>query len=338
MFVTIREAEKIAKKKIRKGTYNWLISGAEDGWTNEKNFIDLKKIKLIPHILKKNYNLSLKQKFLNLELNFPLVVSPMGHQTQFEKNGEYSTAQGAYQEDILSFFSTQGRISFDQIKKKIPKGNIIWQIFPFGNKSWIESEIKRAENFKSPAICFCFDAPVRSHRYVDRESRYDARKFGKRTYETSPDPSFALKYDWDFIKWVKSKTNLPIIPKGLLNITDINRCYKIGVGALWISNHGGRMFNSGITPVEILMQMQKFRGKIKIIVDGGVRQGTDIIKYLCLGADIVGIGRPAIYGLICNGPTGVSNILSILKSELITAMYNGGFKSLKDMKLERLTF
>ena len=98
------------------------------------------------------------------------------------------------------------------------------------------------------------------------------------------------------------------------------------------------MFNSGITPVDILMQIQQMRGKTKIIVDGGVRKGTDIIKYLCLGANLVGIGRPVIYGLICNGSEGVSSILSILKSELITAMYNGGFKSLEDMKLERVIF
>ena len=260
----------------------------------------------------------------------------MGHQTQFEKNGELSSAKGIHEQDVLGFFSTQGRIGFEYLKSKLPHSKIAWQIFPFGEKSWIEKEIKVAEQFKSPAICFCFDAPVRSHRYLDRESRYDARKFGKRLYPISPDPNFALNYDWEFLKWVKKKTKLPVIPKGLLNIDDIKKSIYYKSDAIWVSNHGGRMFNSSITPLYILKKMKKMNIKTKIIVDGGVRKGTDIIKYLCLGANFVGIGRPAIYGLINNGYLGVSEIFNILKSELITAMKNGGFNSLKDFKYNRL--
>ena len=335
-FTTIREAELLAKKKIRKGTYNWLNSGAEDGHTYEKNVEDLSKIKIIPKILVKNNQKNLNKNIYGLNIDHPIILSPMGHQTQFEKNGEFSVAQALNQNNILGFFSTQGRIGFKDLKNKYPKSKIAWQIFPFGNKTWIEKEIKIAEKYKSPAICFCFDAPVRSHRYIDRESRYDARKFGKRLYPLPPDPSMALKYDWEFLKWVKSKTKLPIIPKGLLNIDDIKKSIKYGCDALWISNHGGRMFNSSITPVDVLKQIKKLNIKQKIIVDGGVRKGTDIMKYMCLGADLVGIGRPVIYGLICDGSRGVINIFKILEQELITGMKNGGFRTYKDFNYKRL--
>ena len=337
-FKTLREAENLAKKKIRKGTFNWLNSGAEDDFTYVKNITDLQKIKIIPKILVKNKNIKLRQNFFSLILNEPLILCPMGHQTQFEKNGELSTAKGIHKQDVLGFFSTQGRMGFDYLKSKLPYSKIAWQIFPFGNKSWIEKEIKIAEKFKSPALCFCFDAPVRSHRYIDRESNYDARKYGRRIYPVSPDPSFALNYDWEFLKWVKKKTNLPIIPKGLLNIDDIKKSIKYKSDAIWISNHGGRMFNSSITPVYILKKMRKKEIKTKIIVDGGVRKGTDILKYMCLGANFVGVGRPAIYGLISNGYLGVSEIFNILKNELISAMKNGGFNSLQDFKYNRLIF
>ena len=336
IFSTIRKAEELAKKKIRLGTFNWLNSAAEDGLTAKKNINDLNNIKIIPKILTKNYNLSLKQKIFNTNLDSPLVLCPMGHQTQFEKNGEISTAIGSSNEKILSFFSTQGRTGFHQIRKKVPKSNMIWQIFPFGDKKWIEKEIRRAEKNNSLAICFCFDAPVRSHRYLDKEKNYDARKYGKILFPISPNPNLALKYDWEFIKWVKKKTKLKIIPKGLVNIQDINTCSKMGITNIWISNHGGRMFNSGISTVDVLKKIQHLRGKNNIIVDGGVRRGSDILKYLCLGANLVGVGRPVMYGLICNGSKGVSKIFEILKSELNTAMYNGGFRSLKDMKFNRL--
>ena len=178
---------------------------------------------------------------------------------------------------------------------------------------------------------------MRSHRYLEREINYDARDYGKRMFPVSPDPSYALKYDWDFLIWVK-KTNLQIIPKGLLNLNDINRCVKMGIKNLWISNHGGRMFNSGITAIDILKKIQHLRGKNKIFVDGGVRKGSDILKYLCLGANYIGVGRPVMYGLICGGSHGVKRIFEILKSELITSMYNGGFRSYKDMNIKRLEF
>ena len=221
-------------------------------------------------------------------------------------------------------------------KKKIPKSNFAWQIFPFGDKKWIENEIRRAEKNQSFALSFCFDAPVRSHRYLDRESGYDARKYGKRIYPVSPDASMALNYDWDFLKWVKNKTKLRIIPKGLVDVDDIKRCIKFKCDGIWISNHGGRMFNSGISSVDIMKNIRKVERKIPIIVDGGVKKGTDIIKYLCLGANIVGVGRAAIYGLICDGDKGVSKIFNILKSELTTSMLNGGFRNLSDMKINRL--
>ena len=338
LFSSIYQAEKKSKKKIRSGTFKWLNSAAEDGFTSNKNLIDLQNIKIIPRILSKNHNITLKSKVFGTEIDWPIILSPMGHQTQFSQNGEISTAIGSYEEKILSFFSTQGRIGFDQIRKKVPNLKMIWQIFPFGKKEWIESQIKIAEKNRSLALCFCFDASVRSHRYIERETNYDARKYGKRLFPVSPEPSQALQYDWEFLRWAKQKTSLKIIPKGLINLNDINKCVNLGIKNLWISNHGGRMFNSGITAVDILKKIQHLRGKNTIFVDGGVRKGSDILKYLCLGANYVGIGRPAMYGLINGGSSGVSKIFKILKSELKTAMYNGGFKSYKDMKIDRLIF
>ena len=115
----------------------------------------------------------------------------------------------------------------------------------------------------------------------------------------------------------KTKTNLPIIIS-IISYEDVIRCIKLNVNGIWISNHGGRMFNSGISGVQSLLEIKKRNLKvksIKIIVDGGGK-GSDILKLLCLGADFVGIGRPAIYGLILNGSNGVKNIFNILNNEL----------------------
>jgi (S)-2-hydroxy-acid oxidase len=339
-FVTIREAKLIAKKKINNKIFKWLQSGAEDDFTYKKNFLDLIKIKIKPKHLRKVENIDLSKTFFGKKIPIPILLSPMGHQTQFHKNGEIETALGVNKANTISFFSTQGRMSLEDIRKKNKDAKIGWTIFPFGDKKWILKEIKLAEKFGCISIALCIDANVRSWRYQDRETRYDARTIGKRTNPLSPDPSNALYYDWDIITFIKKNTKLPIIIKGILTEEDAYECIKKKVDGVWISNHGGRMFNSGISGVDAIKKFGHSlkKSKIKIIIDGGIRKGSDIIKCLCLGADFVGIGRPAIHGLVCDGKDGVQNIFDILADELRSSMINGGFKNYKDFKKERLIF
>ena len=293
-FATVRQAEDLAKKIIRKGTFQWLQAAAEDGFTHFKNIKDLNSIKILPKHLARIIKADFTKMFFNNKIISPLILSPMGHQTQFNKLGEIEMAEGINLAQTIGIFGTQ---------------------------------------------VICIDANVRSYRYLDRELlNYDARKYGKRTNEVSPNPKLALKYDWKLISFVKKNTKLPLIVKGILSVEDAKKAIRNGAEGIWISNHGGRMLNSGISGVKALIDIKKKikSKKIKIIVDGGVRRGSDIIKYLCLGADYVGIGRPAIYGLICNGSEGVRKIFEILNEEMRTAMINAGFKNLKSFSKNRL--
>ena len=206
-FTTLREAETFAKKRILWKKFNWLQSGAEDEYTLKKNFEDLNKIKILPKHLNKIKKVNLKSNFLGNIIETPLILAPMGHQTQFHKNGEIETAKGANKADVINFFGTQGRMSLREISKGNKKKNTGWTIFPFGNKKWILSQIKDAEKNNCIAISVCIDANTRSHRYLDRESRYDARKYGGRTNPISPDPEYSLNYDWDLIRYIKKIQN-----------------------------------------------------------------------------------------------------------------------------------
>jgi (S)-2-hydroxy-acid oxidase len=337
-FVTLREAEKFCQKKSNKKIFNWVQSGAEDNYTYEKNFSDLLKIQIKPSHLSSVKNVDLSTNFFNNRISSPIFLSPMGHQTQFHKNGEIEMGKGIENINSIAFFSTQGRISLDDIRKKNKKLKIGWTIFPFGDKKWIKDEVLSAVKNKCVAIAICVDANVRSHRYNDRESRYDARTKGRRTNPLPPNPKLALKYNWKLISYIKKLTKIPIIVKGILTAEDANNAIRHGCDGIWISNHGGRMFNSGISTVDAIIEINKKikNKKIKIIVDGGIRKGSDIIKFLCLGADFVGIGRPAVHGLMYKGSTGVSDIFKILNSELKTCLINGGFKNKISFNKKRL--
>ncbi len=336
-YVTIREIQSNAYNKCRKGTFTWLESGAEDEFTTDKNINDLNKIQIYPRVLNKIVEPNYETTFLNKKFESPLILSPMGHQTQFHKNGEIEMALGTSNINVLSCFNTQGRINLNEIKKNSKNSNLVWQLFLFGKKDWILEQIELAEKNQCIALSICLDAPVRSYRYADRETRYDARNFGRRTQNISPNIEMALKYDFSIIGWIKKQTNLPVIPKGIVYYKDTLKLIEQGIDAIWLSNHGGRMFNSGISGVDILKDHKKYiKNKLPIIIDGGVRKGTDIIKYLSLGADMIGIGRPALYGLIADGHIGVENVFNIFHNELKIAMTNGGFKNIEDIKKSKI--
>ena len=336
-FQTIRQAEIFAKSNIRKGSFEWLQAGAEDNLTRDKNLYDLKIAKILPKHLTGLKKLDFSSNIFGKKIKSPLILSPMGHQSQFHRDGEIETAKAFNNTQRISFFSTQGRMSLKDIRKRNKNAYLGWEIFPFGHTNWIKNEIKNAEKLKCLSICLCIDANVRSHRYQDREIGYDARKFGKRTNPTPPNPKLALNYDWSLVTWIKKNTKLPLVIKGIMTKKDAQEAIKRKVDAIWVSNHGGRMFNSGISSLEALREVSNLKSKTtKIIVDGGVRKGSDIIKYLCAGADLVGIGRPAMYGLILDGAAGVRRVFEILESELSTAMINGGFKNLKHMQKSRI--
>ena len=331
-YVTIGEIREAAIKKIRKETFFWAESGAEDGLTLNKNIQDLNKIQIYPRVLKKIIEPKTDTIFFGRKIPSPLILAPMGHQTQFHNNGEIESAKGTLKSKTISCFTTQGRTKLDEIRKKSKNNNLMWQFFLFGDKKWIAEQINIAEQNHCLAIVVCLDAPVGSHRYKDRINRYDARKFGK-GYKRSPNPELALKYDFSIIEWIKKQTRLPVIPKGILHYKDTKKLIECGVDAIWISNHAGRMFNSGISTVDALLDHRgKINFKMPLIVDGGVRRGSDIIRYLSLGADLVGIGITALYGLMANGKSGIENVINILDQELKISMINGGFKDLSSIK------
>ncbi len=337
-FATIRQCKINFKKKINKKIYNWISAAAEDGFTSEINLKALKQIIVKPKLLSKTGFPDCSSHFFETKIKFPILLAPMGHQTQFHRNGEIETCRGAFKSDIISSFGTQSRMRLDDIRKNNKNAKLTWTVFPFGDLKWIKNQIKNAEKNKALAIVLCLDANVRSHRYMDIENFYDARKVGKRTNPISPNPEKSYFYDWKLIKQLSKFTKLPIILKGILTSEDAIRAIKNGAKGIWISNHGGRMFNSGLSTSHALFQINKKIKDRKIlkIVDGGIEKGSDIIKYLCLGADLVAIGRPAIYGLGLNGSSGVSTIFEILKKEFKTAMINGGFKNLKSFNQKRL--
>ena len=229
--------------------------------------------------------------------------------------------------------STQGRFSLAQIRKKHPNGKFIWDFFPFGPKKWIKEQILDAKKAGAIGCALTVDGPIRSVRYLDREARYDAREHGKFYKPMPPDISHARKLKIEDLKWMKEYCGkTPFIVKGILSSHDANLAIKHGADVIWVSNHGGRMLESGYSSLKALVEVKKnIKKKIPIFFDSGVRSGVDILKAIGLGADIVGIGRPVIYSLIMGGKEGISHMLTLLREEFETAMINSSISKISDI-------
>ena len=278
---TIRELETLVKNTSNKGTYNWLNAAAENGKTKEINEKAFEKVEIIPNFFQDTSKLDTSINFYNNKLSMPIVISPMGHQTQFHKNGEAELALGTKSEKILLCFSTQGRMSLKRIKKNFPNGKYIWDFFPFGPRKWIKEQIKDAKKNRAVGIALTIDAPVRSVRYLDRESDYDARKHGKFFKPMPPNIDYGRKLKIEDLKWMKEYCgNLPFIVKGILSPKDANAVVENGADVVWVSNHGGRMLESCYSSLKALVDIRKnMKKNVKIFFDSGVRSGSDIIKF-----------------------------------------------------------
>jgi isopentenyl diphosphate isomerase/L-lactate dehydrogenase-like FMN-dependent dehydrogenase len=154
------------------------------------------------------------------------------------------------------------------------------------------------------------------------------QKIGTSSFSAIVEQLFDSALDWKTVSWLKNQTKLPILLKGILTIEDAEKAVSLGVDAIIVSNHGGRQLDYAPASLDALPDIVKtVHGQCRVLLDGGIRRGTDILKARALGADAVLIGRPVLWGLICNGTKGVEHILAILRDELEHAMFLCGQSS-----------
>ena len=258
------QIKEFAKKKISLKTWNWLENGSEWGNTSQINKNAFKKIKIVPRIFEYNSNTFAVKKFLNLKLSLPLIIAPMGHLTQFHKDGEAELALGAEKSSTFITISSLTRINLNEIRKKAKNAKILYQLYFYNSKKWIENEIKQANSIGVKGFVFTVDSPVASKKYQTLMDNYDARKFGRRSNYSNINKKIILP-KWEDIRWLKKIIkNKPLIVKGIMNPNDAKKAIRNGADGIWVSNHGGRVFESNISSLEMLPLIRKKIGKKKV--------------------------------------------------------------------------
>jgi isopentenyl diphosphate isomerase/L-lactate dehydrogenase-like FMN-dependent dehydrogenase len=335
--------EPLAKSKLDKLAYDYLAGGSEDEVSLRDNRAAFERLILRPRPLVDVQKIDLSLELLGQKLDYPILLAPAGGKNCFYPDGENVVARAAAAAKALHI--TNGGI---QALVESGKGPVWWQITTgddFHDAQKMRDLVKRLENRGCSGICLSTDIAYVSHRDRNIRNKFDrswcekgipkrdAR--GKLPQPSNPEragiyPARSVPTPtWGAVRELRAMTRLPIIVKGILTAEGARLCLETGVSGIIVSNHGGRQLDHVGSTIEALPEVVKaVQGKIPVLIDGGFRRGTDILKALALGAKAVGIARPYLYGLSAFGQPGVERVLELLRTELALDMGLAGVPNL----------
>ncbi len=329
-------------------------SGSEDEYALRENERMYRELRLRYRVLQKMGDVDTSTTLFGREIAFPLYVAPAAFQCMAHSEGEIANARAAADRGVGFCLSTLATQPMEEVAAETQGRIPLWfQLYMYKDQGRTRELLQRAKNSGYQAIALTVDAPAWGKREVDIHNGFHLphgmwiRNVDPDGTETLPEGDgssglsdyigtrFHTVLGWDDIDWIRNEVDLPIIIKGVHHPEDVRLAVEHGVDGVWVSNHGGRQLDTSTATVAALPDcVEAADGKLPIVVDGGIRRGTDILKALALGANAVAVGRPALWGLAVGGAQGVSRMLEILGDEFRTAMKLVGAKKVSDLKPE----
>lgn len=349
--VTIAEIESLAKEKLSSTAYDYYSSGADDEITLKENTEAYNRILLKYRVLVDVSKRDLSTAILGENISIPIMIAPTAFHKLAHPEGEVAVARAAGSEGTIMILSTLSNSDVEDVVKATKK-SVWFQLYVFKDRSITEALVKRVEAAGCKALVLTVDAPLLGRRLRDVRNRFNLpagvsvknlEPFMKEKLPSRNDSGIAGYFadnldpslSWKDLDWLRSKTKLPIFVKGIICREDAQIAADNCVDGIVVSNHGGRQLDTCKATIDVLPDIaDAVKGKVQLLVDGGIRRGTDVLKAVALGADAVLIGRPAVYGLAFNGEEGVKTAIRILRSELDLAMALCGCNSITGVKKE----
>ncbi|ENX39295.1 alpha-hydroxy acid oxidase [Acinetobacter sp. NIPH 2100] len=341
---TVADYEQQASQHLVEATWHYLQGGAMHELSVQENQFQFQDVRLVPRHLNDFSQGNTQLNLFGMDYPHPIFLAPIGHQSLFHPQAEHATALAAELMQSNFVLSTLSNTEMTQLNTDNPYKwfQLYWQ----ASREQSLALIQLAEQHNYKAIVITIDAPHTGIR--DRE-----RKVFFQLPQNMPHPHASANLEignlatgehpifqglmknapqWEDIAWIIKNTHLPVILKGVLHPADAKKAVEYGVSGLIVSNHGGRVLDTTISP---LIALQKIRAVVPenypVLLDGGIRRGSDIFKAIALGASAVLVGRPYIYGLTTAGALGVAHVLKILKEEFEITMALMGTATLKEI-------
>lgn len=344
-----------AQKHIEAHAWAHIESGAEQGLTLARNRAALEQLLLLPEPLADLSRASTAQMLLGQRLEWPVLLAPVAYQRLAHPEGELAGARAAMAMRTAMVVSTLSSYSLEDIAQaacgaaaELGRRAPLWfQLYSQPERQHTLALVRRAEVAGYQALMWTVDASIKRSSYPLPAGVEAANLRGMPQARQTSDlmsehilfgtPLPAQAPGWDELQWLRGQTQLPLIVKGILSPRAARRALELGADALVVSNHGGRVLDSAVSPVEVLADIRTAVGPdMPLLLDGGIRQGTDVFKALALGANAVMIGRPQFHGLAVAGMLGMAHMLHALRAEFELAMAQMGCAHLEEISADSL--
>ncbi len=257
-------------------------------------------------------------RILEHDLRFPILLAPTGAQSFVHPDGDLGSARGGSAAGAIVTISSSASQPLEDVVGAAT-GPTWFQLYVQRDRAFTKELVQRAESAGCGALCVSVDSPNHGVRNREQRARWamPERPLPNLPGKDYLDPSLT----WKDIEWLLSFAKIPVLLKGVLNPCDASQAIESGVSGLIVSNHGARNLDTAPATIEALpFVAEAVEGRVPVLVDGGIRRGTDVVKAIALGANAVLIGRPYLWGLGVAGAEGVARVIEILRHELCLAM------------------
>ena len=325
-YLTVDDFESAAHELLAPEIYDFYAGGAGDEWTLGENRRAFDDWVIRPRVLTGAYPPDPSTEILGTRIDFPVLVAPWAYQRMAHPDGEHATARAAEQAGTIMVVSSTTVDTLEDVAAASAFSKW-WQLYLFTDRPASEDMLRRVHAAGYSALCLTVDFPVVGLRHRDARSGF-SMPIGLPGSELVFEPNLT----WDDLAWIRERAPIPLLLKGILTAEDARLAVEYGIDGIVVSNHGGRQLDGVVATVAALPEVvDAVQGRVPVIVDGGVRRGTDILKALALGASAVAVGRPACWGLTVAGEEGVRSVLGILRSELENAMTLAGVPTIAEI-------
>jgi isopentenyl diphosphate isomerase/L-lactate dehydrogenase-like FMN-dependent dehydrogenase len=342
--LNVWDYERAAEERLERGAFGYFAGGAADEWTLRENVAVFNRWVLRPRMLVDVSSTTAATTVLGTDISMPLLVAPTAFQRMAHPEGEVAMAWGAAAANTIMCLSTIANATIEDVAAAAPQAPRWFQLYWGPDRGIVTDLIARAEAAGFLAIVLTVDLPVLGRRERDLRTGFEIPP-------NVPVPAFSPLAEvagavspaaihwavdkaitWKDLEWLRSLTSLPLVVKGVLTAEDAVLAIEAGAEAVVVSNHGGRQLDGVAASLDALPEVVgAVGGRAEVLVDGGVRRGTDVVKALALGARATLAGRAPLYGLAVDGADGVEHVLGLLRAEIELALALCGCASPADV-------
>jgi glycolate oxidase len=311
-FLNLHEIIAKARQNLNQNDWDYIVGGTESETTLRRNRMALDSIAFRPRVLRDVSEVDTSVTQLGRRLRLPVVLAPVGALEGFHADGAAPVVRAAGEFGVAHMLSSVCEPGLEMVARAAPDATRMFLLYVRGDDAFVDDHVGRAIDNGYAAFCLTVDTAIYSRRERDIAKRFVTA--GRRR---ASGHKFQAALDWRTVKRIKDRFKIPLVLKGIATAEDAKIAIEHGVDWIYVSNHGGRQLDHGRGSMDVLPEIVRaVGGRAKILIDGSFYRGSDIVKAIASGADLVGIGRMQCYALAAAGQAGIVRLLELLEDEI----------------------